>query len=1064
MSDTSQEFSFLDYPNTAVNIEQPDAYSVGPFEGDPDSWLNRFNVSLNNAQKSIFDSLVVAGKKVDSPELIKWAEDQAGEQELDISLLGQPTRTSSVTKGFDEIGEAYEKEGLTAAVERTGTLLQDMSADATGSLAMSMAAFVPAAATAAIGAPVAITGALALALPLAVGTGMSVAPIYEEAKKLGADEDTAQNASLAGGFVSGMLDKIGAGFLVNGLIKSFGKNAVEAELAQTVGKSMARKAVSAALATTKAVAVGGTKGMLTEGITEGAQEAVQIATARTAAGLPVISDNPIEQAHRLIDGAALGAVGGKAAGSVIGPIETLMGNKLAVRIKEQEDNIDSLKKGIVDAENDIAKTEKLDYVGQGETNPMEGSQIVSSTVKAAISPLANLANNHEGGSKGINALMSFPDVVSQTVGDLAAQVAPIFTKLKRSIKIPVLQKNISSKIDKRVMRSIITEQTDPDPRIAEAVEGLKNFYGQQVIDEATGEVSTTGIHAMAKEAGIDLKFEKGYIPVSYKTGKKHRKLMAKVLKENGFSTVRATELIENIDDNEGFFNETSTELNLNAPASTKATSSEIAREQKRTLDRKTRLALFDAGLVEDNVQGVTLKYILDMTKRIQLKKLADSLETNLNPLLKEGIMTPAEKTRVKNVFDALSSKYKPLNDRTFQAIQKNVLSGQFILTLPLASMQALSEPLIMLSRVSPKHALMGGIKASVNLMNATARNIFPKIPQNKSEKAFKGLLQGLDGVLSERFGDISNVSTNKKVTNAFFKYIGLTLVTQISRDMGFQAARGQLKEDLKTVYKIDGVTDQADKPKKTKGYYNARKRLTSMGIVNPMATKVQSWALGNEEVDPPMIKKAMSKTVDEIIMAPNAINKPLWMSDPHLALAAQLKGFMFSFGTNVGGRMYRDVAIPLLRGRVPAGDIAKYAATLTALVGAALFIQSMKEAIKYPEGEEPSKDMDIRERVIQALLGTNIFGGGTVLYSALNSSKYGSDFWASLLGPTASTVSGLATTGYDYFLGEDGERGLARELANLVPILRTIPMARDFKDGIVSNTESYLEDVKDFWD
>ena len=31
-------------------------------------------------------------------------------------------------------------------------------------------------------------------------------------------------------------------------------------------------------------------------------------------------------------------------------------------------------------------------------------------------------------------------------------------------------------------------------------------------------------------------------------------------------------------------------------------------------------------------------------------------------------------------------------------------------------------------------------------------------------------------------------------------------------------------------------------------------------------------------------------------MAPNAINRPLWMSDPHLALVAQLKGFMFAFG------------------------------------------------------------------------------------------------------------------------------------------------------------------------
>ena len=56
---------------------------------------------------------------------------------------------------------------------------------------------------------------------------------------------------------------------------------------------------------------------------------------------------------------------------------------------------------------------------------------------------------------------------------------------------------------------------------------------------------------------------------------------------------------------------------------------------------------------------------------------------------------------------------------------------------------------------------------------------------NAQEKAFAGILEGLDGSLAERFGDLANVTVARKVTNAFFKATLLTTVTQISRDIAF---------------------------------------------------------------------------------------------------------------------------------------------------------------------------------------------------------------------------------------------------------------------------------------
>ena len=45
-------------------------------------------------------------------------------------------------------------------------------------------------------------------------------------------------------------------------------------------------------------------------------------------------------------------------------------------------------------------------------------------------------------------------------------------------------------------------------------------------------------------------------------------------------------------------------------------------------------------------------------------------------------------------------------------------------------------------------------------------------------------------------GNIPGIDINRKVTDVFFKGIGLTAVTQASRDIGYQAGLRQMKEDL----------------------------------------------------------------------------------------------------------------------------------------------------------------------------------------------------------------------------------------------------------------------------
>lgn len=56
------------------------------------------------------------------------------------------------------------------------------------------------------------------------------------------------------------------------------------------------------------------------------------------------------------------------------------------------------------------------------------------------------------------------------------------------------------------------------------------------------------------------------------------------------------------------------------------------------------------------------------------------------------------------------------------------------------------------------------------------------------------------------------------------------------------------------------------------------------------------------------MKAAVNKWVDGAILRPNAANKPIWMSDPHYALIAHLKQFVYAFQDTILKRAFHEAA------------------------------------------------------------------------------------------------------------------------------------------------------------
>ena len=576
----------------------------------------------------------------------------------------------------------------------------------------------------------------------------------------------------------------------------------------------------------------------------------------------------------------------------------------------------------------------------------------------------------------------------------------------------------------------------------------------------------TGLFQMMKEAGVEMDFAQDYLPRLYKFNtpwrwRRAKKILADQLDEKGNRKGEgwAQQVVDHIRGNEGINFAQIENINLDFdPQGETLVEGKKSFEKRRAITNETFKKLDDAGLVERNVKNIIDRYLIQAAQRKNIKELKNYIEPRLKQLNgKEGQINKDELNHLKSLYEAYQNRYKPIQSEFANKASRMYLTFQYMLTLPLATLTALTEPLIILSRLGPKDTVYGLTKATQNTLRQAARSIFPKLKKSESEQAFNSILQGYDGTLAERLGSIQGVDVSRTITDKFFKTILLTQITQLSRDIAFQAAQRQMKEDIVLV-----ARNNLSKSKTTRAILEARRRLQGQGLIKenlkldtPNTSEALLWAEGKTEgVPPDLIRKSLSKFVDEIIMAPNVINRPLWMSNPHLAMFAQLKGFMFAFGSTVGMRAYKEVIKPLFKGRVALDEAAKYAIALILIAAGSIGIRELKDQIRYGNDPSPWKDLEGWDVWHQALIGSNIFGPGTIVDQALNASEYGSRPSLVILGPGFQTIDNTVNA-VGQLAYQKNSRELARLASSLIPGLSAIIPQKK------KETTDYFEDIID---
>ncbi len=567
-----------------------------------------------------------------------------------------------------------------------------------------------------------------------------------------------------------------------------------------------------------------------------------------------------------------------------------------------------------------------------------------------------------------------------------------------------------------------------------------------------------GIYGNLTGIGVKVGFVDNYLTSIYKVGrKKQREKMKKILMEDplNFDNISAIETVDNMKGNQGVYVNPDAVVRLFDPFENNTVIDQEKGFQKpKRITKEVFKKLYEAGLVETNVPQIVNRYALEAGTKIELKRLADTFNENIGKSRQANTLRPAEVEQMKDIFNAMQGQFSNIRNPAVRDLQREFITYQYMLTLPLSALTSLTEPLIILSRTSNKNAIFGAIDAGLNAMKQAGRTVFPKMSMREKERAFRSILEGVDGTLAERMGNIPGIDINRKVTDVFFKGIGLTAVTQASRDIGYQAGLRQMKEDL-----LDTLIYLKTK-KHTKESIRARKRLLEVGLTdNKINNKeIIDYAEGTTTDIPPLIQKAMSRFVSEIVMAPNVINRPLWMSSPKLAMVAQLKGFMFVFGNTIMPKIYRDIFKPMVQmKRLPVTEAVKYSIAFGLIMAGTMGIQEIKDEIRN-DGDGPWNKLTTFEKIVDAIFRSNIFGAGTVLFESARSYKYGIKPLETIAGPGLAWLSNAISVMAQAVKGN--LRQMSRFFANSVPIFSAVS-GRDLKETTTDVIEDTLEDIKD---
>lgn len=393
-----------------------------------------------------------------------------------------------------------------------------------------------------------------------------------------------------------------------------------------------------------------------------------------------------------------------------------------------------------------------------------------------------------------------------------------------------------------------------------------------------------------------------------------------------------------------------------------------------------------AQFVSKDLLGTMTSYITQATRRAEWERRLGSgkLEKMITDAKAQGA-TPEQLATVDKYLRGIDGTLGDNLNPTARRLMGNMIVYQNLRLLPLAAFSSVVDPLGVMVRG-------GTLKDSWR----TFKRGIAEIPESYGRKASSdegARLAELTGVidnamLASTMGDMYTQGmvggTAKKLNNWFFKANMMEGLNRSFRIGASEAAMAFIARHAE-----GGYSPHSARWMKELGLNNSDVKMVPGENGHPRIALSKDEGLSDEQVT--RVHGAINQWVDGAVLRPDAADKPIWMNDPHYALFAHLKQFIFSFQKTIIGR----VAHEFEHGNyAPAMALASYVPVMMAADTIKGLIQGGGQQPDWKKGWGPEDYLGY-ESQRAGLMGVSQFG-----FDSLQSIHRGGTGVGALVGPT----------------------------------------------------------------
>lgn len=310
-----------------------------------------------------------------------------------------------------------------------------------------------------------------------------------------------------------------------------------------------------------------------------------------------------------------------------------------------------------------------------------------------------------------------------------------------------------------------------------------------------------------------------------------------------------------------------------------------------------------AQFVEKNLHATLGNYINQASRKAEWTRRLG--KGKLQQLMADARSQGATKEHLTLAEDYMKGVDGTLGDGmnlTARRITGNLIVYQNVRLLPMAAFSMLIDPVGIVVRGGEVRDAWGAFKRGMVGITQT----FSKNGGEASDQGTKWaeLVGAVDtAMMSHVMGDVYSQGmvggTAQNINNAYFKY---NFVEGLNRNFRIGAVQAAVRFIGRHAGGVDGLGSSA----------HSKRWMRELGLRKGDIIKVgdhiamtEADGLTAEQVA--RVHAAINQWVDGAVLRPDAADKPIWMNDPHYALIAHLKQFVFTFQKIILGRVMHEM-------------------------------------------------------------------------------------------------------------------------------------------------------------